>query len=89
MMQIQYQKKFLKDLAAITSKSRETIENLVFKTFLEYENVEKSGKLEKLKGYNSYFKIRVGNYRIGLKIENDILYFERVLHRKEIYKFFP
>lgn len=88
-MQIQYQKKFLKDLAAITSKSRETIENLVFKTFLEYENVEKSGKLEKLKGYNSYFKIRVGNYRIGLKIENDILYFERVLHRKEIYKFFP
>jgi mRNA interferase RelE/StbE len=88
-MQIQYQKKFLKDLASITSKSRETIENLVFKTFSEYENIEKSGKLEKLRGYNSYFKIRVGNYRIGLKIENDILSYERVLHRKEIYKFFP
>ncbi|MBD3750182.1 MAG: hypothetical protein IE931_11870 [Sphingobacteriales bacterium] len=68
-MQIQYQKKFLKDLASITSKSRQTIENLVFNTFSEYENIEKSGKLEKLKEYNSYFKIRVGNYRIGSRLK--------------------
>ncbi|TKB97070.1 type II toxin-antitoxin system RelE/ParE family toxin [Pedobacter cryophilus] len=81
--------KFLKDLAAITSKSREKIETLVFKDFSDDTNIETFGKVEKLKGYNSYFKIRVGNYRIGIKIENDIFSFERVLHRKEIYKFFP
>ena len=33
--------------------------------------------------------IRFGDYRAGLKLENDTLYFERILHRKEIYKFYP
>lgn len=88
-MHIQYQKRFLKDLAHITPKSRTKIETLVFQDFKESNKIEESGKLEKLKGYHHYFKVRVGDYRIGIKIENDTLTFERVLHRKEIYKFFP
>ena len=88
-MHIQYQKRFLKDLASITSKSRAKIEILVFHDLSESNKIGISSKLEKLKGYHHYFKVRVGDYRIGIKIENDTLTFERVLHRKEIYKFFP
>ena len=44
-MQILYQKKFLKDLASITSKSRGKIENLVFKDFSDNTNIENFGKV--------------------------------------------
>ena len=88
-MDIHYQKRFLKDLASITPKSRSKIEILVFHDLSESNKIEKLSKLEKLKGYHHYLKVRVGDYRIGIKIENDTLTFERVLHRKEIYKFFP
>ncbi len=88
-MPVHYNKKFLKDLADIPSKQRAIIEKLVFQEFHSQENIHKSGKLEKLKGYAIYYKIRVGNYRIGIKIDGDLLSFERVLHRKEVYKFFP
>jgi len=43
----------------------------------------------KLEGYEHYYRIRVSDYRIGIKIEGDILVFMRVLHRKEIYRYFP
>ena len=42
-----------------------------------------------MKGYRDYFKIRFGNYRVGLKKEGDNIIVKRVLHRKEIYKYFP
>ena len=88
-MPIHYHKRFLKDLADIPAKQRATIEKLVFQKFQTEEHVVQSGKLEKLKGYNIYYKIKVGNYRIGVKIDDHVLSFERILHRKEIYKFYP
>ena len=88
-MEIKFQKRFLKDLASVTSKSRLTIENLVFNELNTAEQITESEKLFKLKGFKSYYRIRIGEYRIGIKIENDIISFERVLHRKEIYKYFP
>ena len=45
--------------------------------------------LKKLKGYRNAYRIKIGSYRIGLVIENDILIFTRFLHRKDIYNYFP
>jgi len=47
------------------------------------------GQVKKLKGYKSAFRIKTGNYRIGLIIENDEAIFVAILHRKEIYRNFP
>jgi mRNA interferase RelE/StbE len=40
-------------------------------------------------GYKNYFKIRFGNYRVGIKKENDSIIIETVKHRREIYNYFP
>jgi mRNA interferase RelE/StbE len=50
-----------------------------------------SGKTQKLTGYITYYKIRVGDYRIGLHIDTNeqLIEFQRVLHRREIYRKFP
>jgi len=41
----------------------------------------------KVKG--KYFRIRIGEYRLGLKEERGMLILLRFMHRKEIYKYFP
>ncbi|MGE6220762.1 type II toxin-antitoxin system RelE family toxin [Nubsella zeaxanthinifaciens] len=88
-MVVQYNKKFLKDLSSLPKKDRERIENFVFEEISRHQNSAEINKLEKLSGYQHYYKIRFGNYRLGVKLEDEILTFERVLHRKEIYKLFP
>jgi mRNA interferase RelE/StbE len=46
---------------------------------------------KKLTGYKVYYRIRIGDYRIGLKweAEESTLYFVTFLHRKDIYRWFP
>lgn len=38
---------------------------------------------------SDYYHIRVGDYWIGLSGGENVLVFARVLHRKEIYRYFP
>ncbi|MBV5310495.1 type II toxin-antitoxin system RelE/ParE family toxin [Chromatium okenii] len=45
--------------------------------------------VKKLQGYDSYYRIRVGNYRLGLKQTEDHIEVVRFLHRKDIYRLFP
>lgn len=88
-MKITYQKKFLKDLAQIPSKRRTSIEKFVFEDIPRLPSIFETGKLEQMTGYPGYYKIRVGVYRIGIKITQETVSFERVLHRREIYRYFP
>lgn len=45
--------------------------------------------LKIIRGSEGYYRIRVGNYRIGIYVEGDVVTFVRALHRKEIYRYFP
>jgi mRNA interferase RelE/StbE len=45
--------------------------------------------LKKLKGNNDCFRIRVGDFRIGLRVKANEIKFIRFLNRKDIYKYFP
>ncbi len=45
--------------------------------------------LKKLSGFNNYFRIRVGEYRIGIYLNKDTIEFAAIDHRKDIYKHFP
>jgi mRNA interferase RelE/StbE len=45
--------------------------------------------LNKLSGYDSYYRIRLGDYRIGIEVSGDEIIFVRILHRKDIYRYFP
>ena len=51
--------------------------------------MEDISNVKKIKGDGDYYRIRVGEYRIGLAEENNAIAFIRVLHRKEIYRYFP
>lgn len=88
-MKIKYRKKFLKELSKIPSNIRLKIELFVFKQLPEASSVHQIGTIEQMKGYPFCFKVRFGSYRVGLKIQDDVLILEKVLHRKDIYRHFP
>jgi mRNA interferase RelE/StbE len=44
---------------------------------------------EKLAGSKDAYRIRLGNYRIGIYKEDNTIILSRVLNRKEIYRYFP
>jgi mRNA interferase RelE/StbE len=90
MWQVEYTKRFFKDMAALPQEIQARVEPIVFEA-LETENPFDLGFLEKMKGYSDKYKFRVGDYRVGLTIdkENQIIICERIAHRREIYRFFP
>lgn len=89
-MKVEYLPRFLKDLKALKSSAVfETIHSLVFEEIPERETLDDISNLSKLKGHDDAFRIRVGDYRIGLFIDGETVTFARVLHRSEIYRYFP
>lgn len=88
-MNIQVNRIFLKELAKIPVKQRKKVEKILFREVEHLQNIYQIPNIGKLKGYSNYYKIRFGDYRVGLRFEDNILYFERILHRKDIYKFYP
>lgn len=46
--------------------------------------------LRKLAGFNRYYRIRIGDYRVGIEfVAPDTVRFITVAHRKDIYSVFP
>ena len=88
-MKVQYKKKFLKQLSIIPVSTRIRIEQFVFEELPSITQIETTGKIEKMKGYDGYYKVRFGDYRVGMRKEDDSLTLKIAMHRKDIYKYFP
>ena len=55
----------------------------------EADNLDQINALKRLSGHQQYFRIRILDYRIGIRIEDDTVTFVRCLHRREVYRYFP
>jgi mRNA-degrading endonuclease RelE of RelBE toxin-antitoxin system len=81
---------FIKDLKALKNTPVfESVKSLVFDEIPSYSSLDEISNLKKLKDSDSAYRLRVGDYRIGLTVVGDTITFVRVLHRKEIYRYFP
>jgi mRNA interferase RelE/StbE len=70
-MKIEVQKSFEKDISKVRNKEL-AIKVLATISMLEkVENASDIPNLKKLAGHDDYYRIRVSNYRIGLKLEKD------------------
>lgn len=88
-MKVDFRKSFLRDLkrvkdTTIGNRVRETIQSVE-----QAQSLEEISDLKKLKYGDSYYRIRIGDFRLGLILEDDTLVFVRFLHRKDLYKYFP
>ncbi|WP_009630734.1 DUF433 domain-containing protein [Synechocystis sp. PCC 7509] len=71
MWKVEYTKRFLKDLATLPLEIQTRVEPIVFAE-LESENPFALGYIEKMTGYIDKYKIRVGDYRIGVAMKGKV-----------------
>jgi mRNA interferase RelE/StbE len=85
-----YKKTFLKDLSKLHPSNRRRIEKLVFDEIPNLSSIFAGSDIKKMKGYEDFYRIRMGDYRIGIKVEHSRkIRFYRVKSRDDIYKVFP
>jgi len=88
-MEVVFLEKFVKDLDKIKDKNtRKRIAQAIEKLETA-DTLEQITGLTKLVGFSSYYRIRVGDYRMGIIVDNQTVELARVAHRKEIYRLFP
>jgi mRNA interferase RelE/StbE len=87
-MKIEIRKSFTKDADKLPAPFQRKLSSII-------ETIEKTnlpGQLaecKKLTGFKTAYRIRMGQYRIGFYYENKTAELVRILHRKEIYRYFP
>ena len=88
-MKTAFRESFDSDLSVITDASLlrricKVIEQVeAARTFQQIPN------LKRLEASGKYYRIRLGEYRLGFVFENGAVTFVRCLQRKEIYRYFP
>ena len=87
-MEIIITKSFEKLLKLVPKNIRESAIE-VLEALEKAKNVTEIKDLKKLSGYTNYYRIRIGNYRMGLQIINPKIIVVTILHRGTIYKIFP
>ncbi|MBM3333041.1 type II toxin-antitoxin system RelE/ParE family toxin [Candidatus Sumerlaeota bacterium] len=90
MWKVEYTKRFLKELSQLPKEVRARAERIVFEELLG-GNPFLLGYVERMRGYPGKYKIRVGDYRIGITIDkqSNLVICQRVAHRRDIYRTFP
>ncbi len=90
MWKVEYKKRFLKELSKLPWNIQSQVEKMVFEDLI-CKNPFDLGYLEQMKGYFEKYKIRIGQYRIGVTLDKQkkIIICNRIAHRKDIYRLFP
>ncbi len=89
-MKVQYRKSFLRDLKKLKGQPvYDKIFKLAFTTLPEVDTLRDVANVEAMKGYPNRYRIRIGNYRVGIEVHGDNVEVMRVLHRREFYRYFP
>ncbi len=88
-MKVEFKRSFEKDLRKIRSPELLLRIKAVIEQVEAADDLVSISELKKLQGYRVYYRLRVGNYRLGVIVSDAQVIFVRALHRKEIYRYFP
>ncbi len=88
-MIVRIEKTFAKDLKKIRNKSMEKKVAFCIEEVIKAQNISSIKNIKELKGSDIHYRIRIGDYRIGVITDKKEIHFVRILHRKELYRFFP
>jgi mRNA interferase RelE/StbE len=88
-MIVQIDKSFVKDTNKIHDKQlnqriKDTIINVQ-----EANTINSIKNIRKMEGHETFYRIRIGNYRMGIEIIDKKVIILCLKDRKDIYKYFP
>ncbi len=89
-MKLKIDKSFLKSLEKLNLQELKPKIEAILADIEKAQDLLQIKQLKKLKGHKTCYRIKSGDYRIGLElIAPDTVVFVMVAHRKDIYKKFP
>jgi len=88
-MKVSFEASFARDLRSIKDEALLTRVEHVIAEVKTAAMLSEIGHVRKMRGYETYYRLRLGDYRIGIEVVDDEVIFARILHRKDIYRRFP
>jgi mRNA interferase RelE/StbE len=88
-MIIEVAKSFERDVSKIRDKKVSDLLSKVLENLSNFIDLTQIVHLKKMKAVKNYYRIRIGDYRLGFKLEANSIILIRFLDRKDIYKYFP
>jgi len=88
-MQVLFERSFYRDLKRINNKKVRKQVWQIIKAVEQAATLAEVPHTTKLRGYETFYRIRLGDYRIGLEVVGETVIFVRFLHRRDIYRRFP
>ena len=88
-MRVAFKRSFVRDLEKIKNQSLKDKARQVIELVKQADNLQDIPHTRKLRGSERYYRIRLGNYRIGLAVAGNEVAFVRFLHRRDVYRYFP
>ncbi|MAY82662.1 MAG: plasmid stabilization protein [Flavobacteriales bacterium] len=88
-MILQVDKSFEKDIKKQKDPSLNKRVLKLIEKLQKNDSIDQISSIKKLAGEESLYRIRIGDYRIGLELQEGKITLIRCLHRKDIYKYFP
>ena len=88
-MEFKFEKAFERDFKKVKDKNLAIAILECVQKVSKAQTINEITNIKKISGYKSAFRIRTGNYLIGIIVENNVAIFVAFAHRKDIYKKFP
>ena len=89
-MEVEYRQLFLKDLKKLKKQPvYQRVIELAFEKLPDAKDLTDVSNVKALKGYPNRYRIRIGDYRIGIEVKKGKVEMMRVLHRRDFYRYFP
>ena len=87
-MKTVFKRSFIKDLHSVDKPLRLRVQQVIEEVEAA-ESLRDIGNVKKMTSRGPYYRIRVGDYRIGVSLRDGAVIFVRFLHRKDVYRYFP
>jgi mRNA interferase RelE/StbE len=88
-MQVIFRRSFAKDLKKIRRTALRKEVQAVIEQIEQSTTLYDLPNVKHLTSEGPYYRIRIGEYRLGLLVEEDTVTIVRFLHRRDIYRYFP
>lgn len=88
-MELKFKGQFLRDLSVDNRKVLGEVAKTI-RAVQSAKTLAQIPQLKKLRKYKTHYRIKIeGNYRIGIMVRNNVVWFVRFGHRNNFYKSFP
>ena len=88
-MIVEASRRFLRDVRGIGSAQIRRRLDQVIQELIEADNITEVPGISRLRAEGQHYRVRIGDYRLGITVDGETAVLRRFLPRGEIYRHFP